>query len=91
MYALVTTHHFDRSIAKFSRARPELRRQLAKILRDLESDPFQPHLRLHPLKGSLEGLHAVSLTHAYRITLMLRTNKKEIVLLDIGSHDEVYR
>lgn len=91
MYALVTTHHFDRSIAKFSRAHPELRGQLAKILRDLESDPFQPYLRLHPLKGSLEGLHAVSLTQAYRVTLMLRTKKKEIILLDIGSHEEVYR
>ena len=91
MYALVTTRHFDSSTAKFSRAHPELRRQLAKILRDLESDPFQPHLRVHPLSGSLEGLHAVSLTHAYRLTLMLRTTKREIVLLDIGSHEEVYR
>jgi mRNA-degrading endonuclease RelE of RelBE toxin-antitoxin system len=39
----------------------------------------------------LEGLHAVSVTHAYRITLTLRVTTKEIVLLDIGSHDEVYR
>jgi hypothetical protein len=39
----------------------------------------------------LEGLHAVSVTHAYRITLTLRVTKKEIVLLDIGSHDEMYR
>jgi mRNA-degrading endonuclease YafQ of YafQ-DinJ toxin-antitoxin module len=52
---------------------------------------MQPHLRLHALKGSLEGLHAVNLTHAYRVTLMLRTPKKEIILLDIGSHEEVYR
>jgi len=46
---------------------------------------------LHPLSGELEGLHAVSGTHAYRITLTLRVTKKEIVLLDIGSHDEVNR
>ncbi len=91
MYALVTTHHFDRSIAKFSRAHPELRKQLAKILRDLEADPFQPYLRLHSLKGSLEGLHAISLTQAYRVTLMLRAKKREIILLDIGSHEEIYR
>jgi mRNA-degrading endonuclease YafQ of YafQ-DinJ toxin-antitoxin module len=82
MYSLVTTHHFDRSPAKFSRARPELRKQLAKIFRDLQTDPFQPHLRLHPLKEPLEGLHAVSVTHAYRVTL-------EIILLDIGSQEEV--
>ena len=91
MYALVTTRHFDRSVAKFSRAHPELRRQLAKIFRDLEADPFQPHLRLHALKEALEGLHGVSLTQAYRVTLMVRTPKREIILLDIGSHEEVYR
>jgi len=39
----------------------------------------------------MEGLHAVSVTHAYRLTLMLRVAQEEIVLLDIGSHDEVYR
>lgn len=91
MYALVTTRHFDRNIAKFTRAHPELRKQLAEILRDLESDPFQPHLRLHLLKGPLEGLHAVSLTRAYRITLLIRVKKQEIILLDIGSHEEIYR
>ena len=91
MYALVATHHFDRSTAKFARVHPELRRRLAEILRDLESDPFQPRLRLHLLKGSLEGLHAVSLTRAYRITLLVRVKQKQIILLDIGSHEEVYR
>ena len=91
MYVLLTTGHFDRRVVKFSRAHPELKKPLAKVLHGLESDPFHPHLRLHPLKGELEGLHAVSVTHAYRITLTLRVTKKEIILLDIGSHDDVYR
>jgi mRNA-degrading endonuclease YafQ of YafQ-DinJ toxin-antitoxin module len=91
MYALVTTGHFDRRVAKFTRVHPELKKQLAKVLRNLETDPFLPALKLHPLSGELEGLHAVSVTYAYRITLTLRVTKKEIVLLDIGSHDEVYR
>lgn len=62
-----------------------------RTLRNLQTNPFLPSLRLHPLSGELEGLHAVSVTYAYRITLTLRVTKKEIVLLDIGSHDEVYR
>lgn len=90
MYTLVTTGRFDRRVAKFKQAHPELAKHLAKVLRSLEADPFQPHLRLHALKGALEGLHAVSVTHAYRMTLTLRVTKKEIVLLDIGTHDEVY-
>ena len=91
MYVLLTTGHFDRRVVKFTRAHPELKKPLSKALRSLEANPFLPSLRLHPLSGELEGLHAVSVTHAYRITLTLRVTKKEIVLLDIGSHDEVYR
>ena len=91
MYTLVTTSYFDRRAAKFTRAHPQLKKPLAKVLSSLETDPFQPHLRLHALKGELEGLHAVSVTHSYRVTLTLRVTKNEIILLDIGTHDEVYR
>ena len=91
MYALVLTSRFERRIAKFKRAHPEINKQLAKVLRDLEADPFRGYLRLHPLKGEMEGLHAVRVTQAYRITLTLKVTEKEIILLDIGSHDDVYR
>ena len=91
MYVLLTTGHFDRRLVKVTRAHPELKKSLAKALRNLKANPFLPSLRLDQLTGELEGLHAVSASHAYRITLTLRVTKKEIVLLDIGSHDEVYR
>ncbi|MCE3222635.1 MAG: hypothetical protein K0S58_815 [Nitrospira sp.] len=63
MYVLMATAHFDRRVGTFTRAHPELKKPLAKVLHSLELDPFRPHLRLHPLKGELEGLHAVSVTH----------------------------
>jgi len=56
----------------------------------LRADPFEPSLRLHPLTGKLQGMQAVSLTYSYRITLTLQITEHEILLLDIGSHDEVY-
>ncbi|MGH7166345.1 MAG: hypothetical protein ACREIS_12565 [Nitrospiraceae bacterium] len=56
MYALVTTSRFDRRVVKFKRAHPELQKHLAKVLRGLEADPFQPHLRLHARsKGNWKG------------------------------------
>ena len=76
MYVLLTTGHFDRSVVKFTRTHPELKKPLAKTLKNLEANPFLSSLRLHPLGGELEGLHAVSVTHAYRITLTLRVSKK---------------
>lgn len=72
----------------------ELKIKFASILRDLERDPFQPHLKyhqLHQLDGKLKGIQAVSLTASYRITLAVVISNKEIILLDVGSHDEVYR
>ncbi len=90
MFSLVTTSHFDRRITKFQRAHPDLRRRLATVLRDMETDPFQGHLRLHRLKGRLEGLHAISITRTYRITFILKVPERELILLDVGSHDEVY-
>ena len=90
-FALVTTQHFERRARKFLRKHPDLRPVLRDTLDDLSRDPFQPNLRLHPLSGSLAGVQAVSLTYAYRLTLLLRVTESEIVLLDIGTHDEVYR
>ena len=90
-FILVASRHFRRRLARFEPSHPELRTRIARVLRDLEADPFQPHLRIHPLHGDLEGVHAVSVTHSYRLTLTLRIVEGEIVLLDIGSHDEVYR
>ena len=89
-WALATTAFFDRRARKFLGRHPDLRARFAETLQRLCADPFDPGLRLHPLSGKLEGLHAVSLTYSYRITLTLKITEREILLIDIGSHDEVY-
>ncbi len=80
-----------RNARKFLHKHPDLRDRFAKVIDDLKDDPFQPRLELHPLGGKLEGIFAVSISHSYRLTLSLKITEKEIILLDIGSHDEVYR
>jgi mRNA-degrading endonuclease YafQ of YafQ-DinJ toxin-antitoxin module len=89
-WTLVTTASFDRRARKFLTRHPDLRPRFAETLEKLRVDPFEPSLRLHPLTGKLQGLQAVSLTYSYRITLTLQITEHEILLLDIGSHDEVY-
>jgi mRNA-degrading endonuclease YafQ of YafQ-DinJ toxin-antitoxin module len=91
MYVIVTPQQFLRLARKFFRQHPDLRPRFARLLDDLQSDPFQPRLELHSLSGKLEGCYAVSLTYSYRITLTLMVTEGEIILLDIGSHDDVYR
>lgn len=90
-FALVTTQHFERRARKFLRKHPDLRQALRDTLDDVSRDPFQPKLKLHLLSGNLGGVQAVSLTYSYRLTLQVRLTEQEVVLLDIGSHDEVYR
>jgi mRNA-degrading endonuclease YafQ of YafQ-DinJ toxin-antitoxin module len=90
-YRLVWTATFERTARKFLRRHPELVGLFEDVLLQLESDPHVPRLRLHRLKGEHHDKHAVSLTYSYRIVLILQLTAEQIVLLDVGSHDEVYR
>ena len=90
MYILVWTAGFTRTVSKFLKQHPELREKFAAILADLERDPFQPHLHYHHLRGKLEGVQTISITSSYRLTLTILISNK-IILLDVSSHDEVYR
>ena len=90
-YNLVWTQTFLRTARRFIRRHPDLAGVLEDVLRQLETDPTAPRLRLHRLKGGHRGKHAVRLTYSHRIVMILQIAEKEVILLDIGSHDEVYR
>jgi addiction module RelE/StbE family toxin len=90
-YDLVWTDTFRRTARKFLRRHRDLVGLFEDVLKQLENDPRAPRLRLHPLQGRHRDKHAVSLTYSYRIVLILRIEDGRIVLLDVGSHDEVYR
>ena len=89
-FTLVWTATFLRTARKFLRRHRNLKGLFEDVLRQLETDPASPRLRLHPLQGRHRGKHAVRLTYEHRIVLILRMADKEIVLLDVGSHNEVY-
>ena len=91
MFTVSTSEQFLRQARKFFKKHPDLKPRFAAIFEALKTDPFQPSLGLHQLTGKLAGCHAVRLTYSYRITLTLLISESEIILLDIGSHDEVYR
>jgi addiction module RelE/StbE family toxin len=52
-------------------------------------NPFNIKLKTHKLTGKLKGLWAISTTYDLRIIFKF-LNEKEILLIDIGNHDEVY-
>lgn len=91
MIQLVWTPTFTRTARRFLKRNPHLRGELEHTLRQLEENPSHPKLKLHPLKGKLAGKHAASLTYSHRIVLILALEEDEIILLDVGTHDQAYR
>ena len=89
-YTLVFTEQYNRRALRFIKRHPELKSQYLKTLQLLELNPSHPSLRLHALKGKLKPLQSVSINMSYRITLELLVTEKEIILVNIGSHEEVY-
>lgn len=89
-YKLIYPESYIRRARKFIKRHPEIISQYRKTLELLEINPKHPSLRLHPLKGKLAGLHSISINISYRITLELVISDQEIILVNIGTHDEVY-
>ncbi len=90
-YQLVFTASYNRRATKFLKRHPELKQQYLKTLQLLELNPYHPSLRLHALQGRLEGLHSVSINIGYRITMEFLIEESEIIPVNVGTHDEVYR
>lgn len=89
-YELIFTASYEKIERRFLRHHPDLIERYQKTLALLEQDPFHPSLRLHGLEGRLAGLHSVSITLQYGITLQLEIRDREIILVHVGSHDGVY-
>ena len=52
-------------------------------------NPFAPGLKTHKLTGVLDGLWAFSISYDCRVIVDF-VSPEEVILIDIGSHDEVY-
>jgi mRNA-degrading endonuclease YafQ of YafQ-DinJ toxin-antitoxin module len=89
-YKLVFPDSYNRRARKFLRKHPDILGQYRNALQLLELNPFHPSLRLHKLEGRLSGLSSVSINISYRIVIEFFIQDHEIVLINIGTHDQVY-
>jgi addiction module RelE/StbE family toxin len=91
---IIFANSFKRAYKSLIRKHPELKPKTENILRLLAENPFNPSLQTHKLKGQLAGSWACTVEYDCRIVFDFIENSKsgdeEILLLDIGSHDEVY-
>lgn len=94
MRTLVFSSSFKRSFKSITRREPNLEEKIANRLNILVDDPFHPSLKTHKLKGKLSGVWACTVEYDCRIVFNFKKHPdseiEEILLIDIGSHDEVY-
>ena len=94
MKELVLTPKFKRAFRKFARRDPKLPNRIEGLLTQMQADVFSPNLGSHKLSGELAGLWACSCGYDCRIVFAIErhteTGNEVVVLLDIGTHDEVY-
>jgi addiction module RelE/StbE family toxin len=89
-YKIDITQSFEKRLLRFLKKHQDIVSKYKKTILLLEVNPFHPSLRLHKLTGNLETLYSVSLDMQYRITMEFYIQDERIVLVNIGTHDEVY-
>ena len=90
-YTPIFTDSYKKRAKRFAQKHPELKEPYRKTLQLLAFNPYHPSLRIHPLKGKLSAQHSVSINLSYRITLEILITEKEIILVNVGSHEDVYQ
>lgn len=89
---LVRTNTFVRSLRRIVKKHPDADPTIEKVLQIIAEDAFDPRLKTHKLKGQLDGIWACSAGYDLRILFefVMREQIEAILLLTIGTHDEVY-
>jgi len=94
MMLLKSSLQFEKAYRKFIRRYPHSQRKIDETILRMENDINSPLLHTHKLSGKLRGLSACSCGYDCRIIFSIgqdkETGKEIILLIDIGTHDEVY-
>ncbi len=94
MRPLILTPKFKRAFRKFVKGNAIVQQRVENTIQQMKTDIFAPNLGTHKLSGKLEGFQSCSCGYDCRVVFSIEqdaeTNSEVIVLLDIGTHDEVY-
>jgi len=70
----------------FRKLHPRIQRKTVSKIKIFKKNPFNPQLKTHSLSGNEKECWAFWVDYRYRIKFIF-LNKKEVLLLDIGTHD----
>ena len=89
MINLIWGSSFKRAHKKVTATNLDLKPKIAQALETFVDNPYHPSLRTHKLSGKLRGLWAFVVAYDCRIVFQF-LDDQNILLIDIGKHDEVY-
>ena len=89
MIKLVWDKAFVRKLKKIVKGNPELKDIFYTKIALLSESPFHKSLCTYKLSGKLRGYYACSLDNKYRLLFEI-LDSNTFLLIDIGTHDEVY-
>jgi addiction module RelE/StbE family toxin len=87
---LTKTDFYSKKEKTFLKKHRDLLDKYKETLKKLELNPFDASLKTHKLKGDLKKFYACSVNYDYRIVFIILIQDDEIILLDVGTHDDVY-
>ena len=89
---LIESTAFIRAARRYLKKHPQAAEDLETALLLMSEDAFDPRLKTHKLKGDLDGVWACSAGYDLRILFELVQHEaaEAILLLTMGTHDEVY-
>lgn len=92
MNNLIWTPRFIKSFKKVIKKNSFLKPKILKVLELIEFNPFDNKLKTHKLNGKYKDYYACSIEYDLRIIFEIDTETNEIliILLNIGTHDDVY-
>lgn len=90
MYNIIATKKFEKKLSKLIKNSPNFHNKIKSILTSLVENPFDNFYGSHKLKGKLDNFYSCNCGYDCRV--LYKVNKEDLVimLIDIGTHDEVY-
>ncbi len=79
--------HFVKAWHKLT---PKMQEKVEEAIELFKANPHDPVLDNHALRGDLEGKRAIRVTWDVRIVFEEFDDYAEVLLVDVGSHNQVY-
>lgn len=80
---------FIHNLKRLSKKDNLFRKKVVDKINLFINDKQHPSLRLHKLQGKLKDAWSISVDKSIRI--LIYQDEDELIFVDIGSHDEVYK